>query len=253
MFDPTVEGEGLHVTDPDPAPAGMKSDIGTSRVSNGRHADPINRPNLSVAAAEHIRELIFDGSLRGGDRVPQDAVAEDLRVSRLPVREALITLQADGLVDTEPHRGAYVVPITREDIADHYAMYGSIQGMAAARAAARVDETVLARLERLIDEIGNNPDAPGTLKSHWEFHSIINHLGGSRRLMAVLRQMSHNLPRSIYEVPSPSSPASDASHRRIVAALRNGDANGVAEECIRHLVAEGALVIEELQRRGLFQ
>ena len=60
--------------------------------------------------------MIFDGTLKADQRVPQDAIADRARRQPLPVREALIALEADGLVASEPHRGTFVVPIRSEDI-----------------------------------------------------------------------------------------------------------------------------------------
>ncbi|WP_205315195.1 GntR family transcriptional regulator [Nonomuraea lactucae] len=231
----------------------MTTDDMRRTARGGRTGRQVNRTNLSAEVAGHIKELIFEGSLEGGQRIPQDAIAEDLGVSRLPVREALIGLQADGLVENEPHRGAFVVPLTREDIRDHYAMYGWIQGLAAARAATKIDESVVERLEALIVEMRRHPDAPSTNEAHWEFHSLINHVGGSRRLRSVLRQMAHNLPRSVYDVPPAASPEAEAGHLEIVQALRAGDSTRVATACEAHLKSEGELVVAELERRGLFR
>ena len=101
-------------------------------VGRARHGagSTVQRGSMSVEVADHIRSMIFDGRLRAGQRVPQDAIAAELGVSRLPVREALITLEADGLVAAEPHRGVFVVPIRAEDIEDHYRLYGMAQGLA---------------------------------------------------------------------------------------------------------------------------
>ncbi|MET0450849.1 MAG: GntR family transcriptional regulator [Mycobacterium sp.] len=209
------------------------------------------RANLSADVAELIRERIFDGRLTGGARIMQDDIAEELGVSRLPVREALISLQVDGLIDNEPRRGAFVVPLEREDIEDHYAMYGNMLGLAARRACGRFDEAGLRRLEDLIDVMGRDPDAPSTHEAHWEFHSTINQVGGSHRLKAVLRQMAHNLPRSVYDIPPAGNPEAERGHRAIVAALRQCDRDVVAAECQAHLQIDGAAVIVELARRGL--
>jgi DNA-binding GntR family transcriptional regulator len=209
------------------------------------------RTNLSADVADHIRELIFDGRLAGGERIWQDEIAEELGVSRLPVREALISLQVDGLVNNEPRRGAFVVPLTREDIIDHYEMYGHMLGLAARRACGRFEEAGLRRLEELITVMAKDPDAPSTHEAHWAFHANINQVGGSHRLRAVLRQMAHNLPRSVYDIPSAGSPEAERGHRAIVAALRDADGDRAARECEAHLRVDGAAVIVELSRRGL--
>lgn len=227
--------------------ASLQGGAGRKAAPSGR----IEQTNVSARVADRIREMIFDGRLAGGERIPQDTIASDLGVSRLPVREALISLQVDGLVTNEPRRGAWVVPLTRADIEDHYAMYGYMLGLAARRACELIDENTLVQLDQLIEDMRRSPDVPSTSEAHWTFHSVINHLGGSRRLKAVLRQMAHNLPRSVYDIPHAGSPESARGHLAIVAALRDRDGDRAAAECEAHLRAEGAVVVAELVNRGL--
>ncbi|MBP0656595.1 GntR family transcriptional regulator, partial [Mycobacterium tuberculosis] len=83
------------------------------------------------SAAREIRSLVFAGELRPGSKVDQDALAEKLGMSKLPVREALIALAGEGIIETIPRRGAFVADLAREDIRDHYWMLGVISGLAA--------------------------------------------------------------------------------------------------------------------------
>jgi DNA-binding GntR family transcriptional regulator len=230
-----------------------RSAMGVEDVDELTPTEPrrVVRSNMSAAVRDRIQELIFDGTLKSGARIPQDAIAEELGVSRLPVREAIIALQAEGLVDSEPHRGSFVVPITQEDIEDHYAMYGAVQGIAAARAATRASEPLVHRLEALLAEMERDPSAPSTTEAHWSFHSAINQAGGSRRLRTVLRQMAHNLPREVYDLAPSASPQSNLEHRQLIEALRSGEGDTAARICEEHLSHEGRIVVVELQARGL--
>jgi DNA-binding GntR family transcriptional regulator len=81
-----------------------------------------------------LRSQIFGGELRSGDRIDLDGVATALGVSRLPVREALIVLEREGLVRTALHRGAFIAPLSRQDVLDHYAIYGALLASGIARA-----------------------------------------------------------------------------------------------------------------------
>ena len=69
---------------------------------------PVARRSVSEGVADHIRELVFLGELRDGERVPQREIAEALGVSSVPVREALASLQREGVVTLEPNRGAFI-------------------------------------------------------------------------------------------------------------------------------------------------
>jgi len=210
----------------------------------------VQRRSMAAEVAEHLRSMIFDGRLTAEQRVPQDAIAAELGVSRLPVREALISLESDGLVASEPHRGTFVVPIRAEDITDHYKLYGMAQGLAAAGAARRITEPVLTRLDELRAQMSVSTDPDVVHDLNWEFHSLVNRTGASRRTLSVLRQLSQNLPREVYAIPQAASPAANRQHA-IVAALRAGDAALADRLNQEHVRAEGDEVVAALQRKGI--
>ena len=221
-------------------------------MAGGARSQPrLHRRSVSVEVAEHIRSHIFNGTLKAGQRVPQDAIAAELGVSRIPVREALIILESDGLVASEPHRGTFVVPIRSEDIEDHYRIYGMAQGLAARGAARRITEPVLARLDELHEQMSANQDIDLVHDLNWEFHSLINRTGASRRTLSVLRHLSHNLPREVYSLPEAASPQANRGHARIIAALRAGDADEADLANRDHVQQEGDQVVASLKRSGV--
>ncbi|WP_144461253.1 GntR family transcriptional regulator [Siminovitchia fortis] len=80
---------------------------------------------------KRLREAILDGTLKKGDRLIQEEWAEKLKVSRMPIREALTQLQMEGLVEIVPHKGAVVTPITKENIEEIYCIRSMLEGLAA--------------------------------------------------------------------------------------------------------------------------
>ncbi|WP_395695640.1 GntR family transcriptional regulator [Nocardioides sp.] len=208
------------------------------------------RSAMSSAVADHIRQLIFNGALKAGQRVPQDDLAADLGVSRLPIREALIALETDGLVTSEPHRGTYVQPISRSDIEDHYDIYGMIQGMAAARALALVTDDDIAQMRAWHEQMRTAEDPQQTIRLNWEFHALLTRIGGSMRIKSILRQMSHNLPRELYELQT-ASPEANHGHAKILDALVAGDAVALEAANREHMRVEGAYVLTILENRNV--
>src|SRR5437763_936754 len=95
---------------------------------------PLDQPQLREGVAAHLKGLIVNGALRAGDPVPLAAVADDLRVSLTPVREALLLLMQDGWVRQEPNRGFRVASITRQDLADAYLVSALVGAELAERA-----------------------------------------------------------------------------------------------------------------------
>ena len=118
-----------------------------------RSPNRIRRVPTSDQVSEHVRRLIFDGELRPGDRIPQDAIAAELGVSRIPVREALIEMARDGLVVNEPHIGAFVGDFDEEVIRDHFDIVAMLQAMAAERFAAHPDPDVMAELRQIAERL----------------------------------------------------------------------------------------------------
>ena len=100
----------------------------------------MDRRSSGDLVAIHIRSLIFNGELRQGDRMRQDEIAQQLGVSRIPVREAIIALDREGWLSVTPHRGAFVQGLDEDMLLDHYELQGLVYGLAARRATERATD-----------------------------------------------------------------------------------------------------------------
>lgn len=118
---------------------------------------PLRRAQLSDEVAGHLRAAIMSGTLRPGTFIRLDETAAELGVSVTPVREALLKLRGEGMVQLEPHRGHVVLPLTRQDIEDIFWLQATI---AKELAAAVIEHTVwqftdaAARLTEMRDRTG---------------------------------------------------------------------------------------------------
>jgi DNA-binding transcriptional regulator YhcF (GntR family) len=110
--------------------------------------------NLKSEIADYLREQIYGGALHAGSRLDQDGLAEQLRVSRLPVREALISLEAEGLVVTKARRGAYVASLTEAYVIDHFRIFGAVSSIAAQEATEALTAAQLDKLDGLVAGLG---------------------------------------------------------------------------------------------------
>jgi DNA-binding GntR family transcriptional regulator len=210
----------------------------------------VNHPSLKDAAAAYLREQILTGKLTPGTKVDQDEISEALGMSRLPVREALIELAQESLIDAVPRRGAFVTRLERADIIDHYRIFGLIAGLAGSRAATSLSEEQLAQLRRIHESFVAATDPED--KAYWnhEFHKLINQAGGSRRLVSVLALLSRSLPVRYFEFVPNWADISASHHARILSALEAHDAHE-AQRMLEHHVAEsGDLAVEILQEMG---
>jgi DNA-binding GntR family transcriptional regulator len=210
----------------------------------------ISHPSLKDAAAAYLREQILTGKLKPGTKVDQDEISEALGMSRLPVREALIELAQESLIDAVPRRGAFVARLERADIIDHYRIFGLIAGLAGSRAASSLTDEQLAELRRTHEAFVAATDPEDM--AHWnhEFHKVINRAGGSRRLASVLGLLSRSLPVRYFEFVPQWAEISASHHARILEALEAHDAHE-AQRLLEHHVAEsGDLAVDILQEMG---
>lgn len=220
-------------------------------------ADPVEirqrrRTNLADEVAAHIRSEILAGHLRSGQRIDQDAIAEQLGVSRLPVREALISLDREGLIHTIPRKGSYVARVDRDDIADHYQIFGQVAGLAAARAVARLDDDGLAELIELHERMSRAVDLREQQSLNHEFHRRINLAADSPRMTSVLALLSRSLPMPYADFPAAWLEEANRQHREILDAFRRRDTLAAQRAMEQHITASARHAIEVLERLDFF-
>ncbi len=212
--------------------------------------ESVHHPSLKDTAAAYLREQILTGKLPPGTKVDQDEVSAVLGMSRLPVREALIELAQESLIDAVPRRGAFVAQLEPTDIIDHYRIFGLIAGLAASRAATSLSDEQLRALRRIQESFESATDPEDMAYWNHEFHKTINAAGGSRRLVSVLALLSRSLPVRYFEFAPNWAAVSAGHHARILAALEARDAHE-AQRLMEHHVAEsGDVAVEILQEMG---
>ena len=202
---------------------------------------------------EYIRLLIFDGHLRPGERVPQDAVAEVLDLSRIPVREGLIALERDGWVTIELNRGAFVAALDEDAVRDSYELYGEIYGFALRKAVARAGDDLLPTLVALEEEMRSINDPLGFRDVTLRFHNAVVQASRSPRVRVVLRSARGLVSGNFFEEIPGAVEVERAGMAAIVRALGDGDVDRAADEYRRMLTDQGDLVVQVFAARGLFQ
>lgn len=115
------------------------------------HFDPNDRQSLTARVYEHIREDIIEGRYANGAYLVETKLAEELDVSRTPIREALKQLELEDLVVSIPNRGVMVQGMSSHDIDDIFTVRYLLEGQAAYWAAERIDEANLARLTEIVE------------------------------------------------------------------------------------------------------
>ena len=186
-----------------------------------------------------LEEAILEGELKPGERLRAEALAQRFGTSRTPIREALLQLEAQGLVDVEPNRGAVVRSFDRDDLFDLYQVRALLEPRAAALAARTISATDIARLEALCE-------AEDLIVANEAFHRIILEAAGSARLIVAMRAAT-GIPRafrSIFWHDERQREESMMCHRRLVAAFRTRDAE-LAEAVMRMHILGAIAFLEE--------
>lgn len=184
--------------------------------------------NASLVAVEVIREAIMDGRLEPGQRLKEEELARELGISRTPVREALLILQTEGLLEATPNRGATVRTYDADGLSDLYMLRAALEGLAARLAAERVTKRDLAKLRKSCDRfdaISGSGALKDLVKENLAFHDTILDVAGNERIAQMVRGVTElPLVYKSYLWYSPSQKVVSAHyHRLIVAALEARD------------------------------
>ncbi len=195
--------------------------------------------SLTETAYAVLRERIITGELAPGMEVSEPELAEQLSVSKTPVREALARLCVEGFMEAYPRRGYRVTPVTIKDMNDLFAIRGMLEGTAAALAAKNLSDGELDALDRLADvryEIGEKVSIKTFVDSNQEFHSAIAQGSRNPRLYALVMSHLEECARLFYMGAHVRdiNPETNDDHHRIVAVLRQRDSEKAREAIIEH-------------------
>jgi DNA-binding GntR family transcriptional regulator len=209
------------------------------------------RTSSAEQVALHIRRLIFNGELLPGTRVPQDEVAQELGVSRIPVREALIALEREGWVTIELHRGVFVNALDERTIHDHYELFGMVYGFAAQRAVARSGAELAERLTPIQRQFEKAKDPQLLEDLSISFHRTIVEAAASPRIKVVLRAMSTLVPGNFFEFVPEAIDIEKAGFRAVLRSIGREDGAKAAADYARMMRRIGDQVARMFQVRGL--
>jgi DNA-binding GntR family transcriptional regulator len=211
-----------------------------------------SRPQLSDEVAAHLREAIMSGALHPGQFVRLDAVAAELGVSVTPVREALLALRGEDMVELEPRRGFVVSPLSRRDVKDMFGLQAELAAQLVGRATTLISEQQLEHVARVAAELAAAGGHQELSTLEYEFHRLINKAAGSRKLARFLDMASRYTPARVYTADPQWRVQVVADHAAIVAALRARDANAAREAVYRHVKDGERRLLRHLDAVGLW-
>jgi DNA-binding GntR family transcriptional regulator len=191
---------------------------------------------VRAQAADELRDRILTGRLQPGDRLDLDRLSGEFGISRTPLREALLELSYEGLVEITPRSGMAVVGITPQDAVDNFAILAALAGKAAEMATARITPPELAELEQLAGAIEGSDDV---VAANRRFHRALNLAARSPRLFTHLRQAVRVVPSNYFELFPEAELRSKREHAALLGAMRNGDAPAARALAETHVLSAG--------------
>lgn len=189
-----------------------------------------------------LRDQIIQGELRPGDRVVQNLIAEQLGVSRIPVREAIHALISEGLLSMEPHHGAVVTPVSLDMANEVFGLRAVIEPRLLRLAADKIDESALltARKQLVVmkRKSKKTKDFSAWAASHWAFHTALYEPSGQTLTLEIVRRLMQHSERFIaLEIASMSSADADlADHEEILSLCEQGKFDAGADRLAEHIL-----------------
>ncbi|HKV73207.1 MAG TPA: GntR family transcriptional regulator [Gemmatimonadales bacterium] len=205
--------------------------------------------------ASVLREAIATGQLRGNQPLPQDEIASQLRVSHIPVREALRQLESEGLVTYQANRGATVRALTTDEIREIYEIRATLETAAVRRATPLLSADVLAQARQILDQAERARDDGEWGSLDVEFHQTIYDLEMRPRLQELITGLLRRVDRYWLSqgMMLKHRGTFDDEHRALLRAIESRNAEKAAELLGAHLAGASALLVSELESGALEQ
>jgi len=214
----------------------------------------IPRQSLSTAVADKLREQIFRGELKAGERLLQDALADQFHVSKIPVREAFSHLEAEGLIKIVANHGAIVASVEPAEIEQMFETRAVLECYILRHALPKltdvdfqIAELNLAEYERLVKD---EPDASRWGEWNWEFHSLFYARANRPVAMAILRTLNTNCNRYYQMVLKLTGRIhyTSKTHRDLVEVFRTRDEKKACNALWEHLMNASKVVTEFIKQ-----
>jgi DNA-binding GntR family transcriptional regulator len=201
----------------------------------------------------HVVDLVLTGKLRSGDRVDRNEIAQELGLSRVPIQEAVVQLEHDGILSTQYHRGAYVERFDEAVVREHHELYGMLSGIASARAAVDAQPRTLDRLAALIDSMRSSKESRAFQETAWQFRGVINDEYAGPRLQAAISASQTFIPRGFWLTYLKNHDVMLPFFEAEWAAITTRDPDGARAACAQRSEMMANIMLGELVRRGVFK
>ena len=221
--------------------------------------EPIKIDNyqpLRETVCEALRSAIRNGILEPGERLMEVQLAEELGISRTPVREAIRKLEQEGYVIMMPRRGTYVSSVSVNDIKEIFEIRSALESLSTGLAARRIEPDELEKLRALLTEIEGHiqrKDIDKIVETDIEFHGLLYQVSRNERLVTIISNLKEQLAR--FRTLSMSYPGrlqeTLEEHRAMVEAIAANDVEAARDAAERHMERAEETLLKAMRVSGV--
>jgi len=225
-----------------------------SRTLTGKNPSPIPRQSLSAAVIERLRDKILSGELREGEQLRQDAIAAEFQISRIPVREALSHLAAEGLVTLVANRGAVVSALSPEEIMELFETRAVLECYMLRCAIPRMRPEDFQRAEDILRHYEESLEKDSEVASwgqwNWSFHRALYEPANRPKMLSIVKTLNVNCDRytRLHLVVTRDQHRAGRAHRELLAACKTKDPEVAAAALWKHITEAGEYLKEFIKR-----
>ncbi len=207
--------------------------------------------SMGDVAYVSLKEAIIKGELEQGQRLVENQLSQQMKVSRIPIREAMMKLAQDGLVEKSGKRGFVVKNLSKEEIEETFGIRALLESYAAYLATEHIDNGLLKKLEESIDAYRQALKAgemEKLMQLNTQFHEIIYKAAGSQKLYALInnfRDFIYRYRRTLLNCVDYAKVSLD-DHEEMLGAMKEKDKEAVEQLVKRHILRGKGIIIKEM-------
>lgn len=215
----------------------------------------IPRQSLTSAVADKLRDQIIRGEIPEGAQLRQDAIATQYHVSRIPVREALRQLDAEGLISIVPNRGAVVPALSPDDIRELFSIRALLEPEVLKLSIPHLKEEDLSQAEavlaKYVSELKREDHVSAWGRLNWQFHSILYSRANQPRFMAIIRNVNNSGERytRLQLYLTHGMKRANEEHHQILDFCRQRDVTAACKLLRQHIQYAGESLRKVLEER----
>lgn len=204
---------------------------------------------IPVKICRVLREAIIKGEFQPGERLIQDELAKSLGVSRMPIREAIKQLEAEGYVTLEPHKGAVVREFSLKELEELYFLRSKFETLAVKESLKFINSNIIQKLEKLIEEMDQTKEISKFVELNIMFHNLLIKDCPWEKLNSFIKNLWTGFPQQTPHLLPDQIEVSKQEHKAMVEAIKNDNHQLVCDILEKHITRAGNQVLENIKNK----